>query len=211
VEQRSLSYWAHKIGISLSVYQEESFLVYLKELNTWNSKINLTAITDPQEIFLKHFIDSMACGRGLVEDSNETSLLDVGSGGGFPGVPLKILHPDLRITLLEPNLKKTAFLRHLIGTLQLKNIHVASHTLMDFSLQGQHEKHFSTIISRAFDLLPHLHHCLPLLNTGGRVILCRSRPLLDYENQAGFAIEKQLSYTLPDGYGARTLSLLIPH
>jgi 16S rRNA (guanine527-N7)-methyltransferase len=208
VEQRDLRYWADKAGILLSTCQEKSFLIYLNELKAWNRKINLTAITDPQQILLKHFVDSMTCGRGLVEGIQESSLLDVGSGGGFPGVPLKIIHPDLRITLLEPNLKKTAFLRHLIGTLQLKDIHVVSQTLMDFSSQGQYEKYFCNIISRAFDLLPHLHHCFRLLNKGGRVILCRSKPLSDCETLAGFIIEKEMSYTLPEGYGTRTLSLL---
>lgn len=202
-----LPYWADEAGFTLTPSQQECFLLYLRELLSWNERINLTAIRSPHEIIIKHFIDSMACSRAL-QRTAEISLLDVGSGAGFPGIPLKILRPELNITLLEPNLKKTAFLRHMTGTLRLTNTKIASKLLQEFSASDTYKNSFFHIISRAVNLLPLLENCVPLLKVGGRVILCRSKALTHNEGLNGFEIEEELTYNLPGGYGSRVLTLL---
>src|SRR6266702_891159 len=102
----------------------EQFLRYRQELLDWNTRINLTAITDPEEGLFKHFLDSLSLLT--VYDNPQARLLDIGAGAGFPGLPLKIVRPDWHVILLEATGKKVTFLRHIIETLQLENV-VAVH------------------------------------------------------------------------------------
>src|SRR5437762_2989627 len=106
-----------QLGLHLSEHQIEQFLRYQEELLDWNTRINLTAITEPQEIFIKHFLDSLSLLT--VYDTPQTRLLDIGSGAGFPGLPLKVLRSDWQVTLLEATGKKVSFLQYLIEVLQL--------------------------------------------------------------------------------------------
>src|SRR5437867_12864319 len=109
-----------QLGFSLTDAQVHDFIYYYNELVAWNKKINLTSITRDKEIAVKHFLDSLAYSRVLAPFPNHTeSLLDEGSGAGFPGLPLKIAHPDLDLSLFDPNLQKVAFLRHMICRLRL--------------------------------------------------------------------------------------------
>ncbi len=119
------------LGVKLNQKQVSTCSIYFQELLRWNEKVNLTTIVKEQDVAIKHFIDSFACAKALM--GNGGTLLDVGSGAGFPGVPMKILKPELSVTLLDPNEKKIAFLRHLIGTLNLKNIVATAKTLADFA------------------------------------------------------------------------------
>jgi 16S rRNA (guanine527-N7)-methyltransferase len=119
------------IGVSLNSEQVQQFVVYLEFLKTWNQTFNLTGITSDEEIVVKHFVDSFAV-LNAVEIGSGTRLLDVGTGAGFPGVPLKIVRPDLRITLVEPVSKKTSFLRFLVGTLRLEATEIFEGTLDRF-------------------------------------------------------------------------------
>src|SRR3990172_708670 len=106
-----------ELGVSLSYAQLASFLKYLRELQAWNKKINLTSITEEKDIIIKHFLDSLTSARFL---PGVDTLLDIGSGGGFPGLPLKIAIPSLKITLMDSVEKKVHFIRHIIRTLDLK-------------------------------------------------------------------------------------------
>ncbi|TAJ07613.1 MAG: 16S rRNA (guanine(527)-N(7))-methyltransferase RsmG, partial [Nitrospirae bacterium] len=106
------------LGVPLSRALADQCSVYFRELQAWNDKTNLTAITDEREIAVKHFLDSLVCSKAL-DHPEQARVMDVGSGAGFPGLPLKLMHPELDMTLLEPSQKKTAFLRHVIGTLEL--------------------------------------------------------------------------------------------
>src|SRR6266852_6534678 len=110
----------HQLGLELTEQQLEQFLRYRQELLDWNRRINLTAITDPGEVLIKHFLDSLSLL--LVYDRPAVRLLDIGSGAGFPGLPLKLVRPQWRVTLLEATGKKVAYLRHMVETLQLEGV-----------------------------------------------------------------------------------------
>src|SRR6266478_2598901 len=105
-----------QLGLELNERELEQFLRYREELLEWNTRINLTAITDPAEVLLKHFLDSLSLL--LVYDRPAARLLDIGAGAGFPGLPLKIVRPQWQVTLLEATGKKVAFLQHVIEALQ---------------------------------------------------------------------------------------------
>ncbi len=179
---------------------------YYRELDRWSQKINLTSIHDAKETAIKHFLDSLLYGQAL-EQKEQTSLLDVGSGAGFPGLPLKILMPELPVTLLEPNEKKTAFLRHVIGTLDLRDISVVSKSLHDFSHAPAQHGRFSYITTRAVAAKQVLPFSMPLLAEQGRVIFCMAKELDDPGKQ-GFRISHAIGYELPHGYGHRVLTVL---
>jgi 16S rRNA (guanine(527)-N(7))-methyltransferase GidB len=209
VEQaKGLAHWSLEFDVQLTLDQLNLFQVYLHELLAWNSKTNLTSITRPQEILVKHFVDSIACSKSMIELDNCSKVLDVGSGAGFPGVPLKIAFPQLAVTLLEPTSKKIAFLRHLIGTLELRNARAMPMSLQDFAADHANHGVFSNIISRALDMSQIIDHCLPLLTAGGRLILCRSKPFSENENAGRLEVASERSYDLPCGYGRRILTAL---
>jgi 16S rRNA (guanine527-N7)-methyltransferase len=194
-------------GIELNDQQASACDIYCTELLRWNEKVNLTSIKDKREIAIKHFVDSFACVRAL-KQTDEARLLDVGSGAGFPGLPLKILRSDLTVTLLEPNGKKTAFLRHVIGTLNLTKIFVVSKTLNEFSAATKGSERFTYIVTRAVaaeEILPLL---ASLLAPGGRVILCRTKPFDMNAAPHGLTLSSEIAYDLPSGYGHRIMSIL---
>jgi 16S rRNA (guanine527-N7)-methyltransferase len=194
-------------GIKLSSAQASICDTYCTELLRWNEKVNLTSITDAREIAIKHFVDSFACVRAL-KQTDEASLLDVGSGAGFPGLPLKILRPDLTVTLLEPNGKKTAFLRHVIGTLNLNKISVVSKTVSEFARSARGSERFTYVVTRAVAAEEILPLAASLLAPGGRVILCRTKPFDMDAAPYGLTLSSEIAYDLPSEYGHRALSIL---
>jgi 16S rRNA (guanine527-N7)-methyltransferase len=209
VEQtKELARWSSEFGVQLSLKQLGLFQTYLRELSAWNSKTNLTSITQPQEIVVKHFIDSLACCKSMIGPQKNAGLLDIGSGAGLPGVPLKIAFPELTVTLLEPTSKKIAFLRHLIGTLELRDIRTVPKTLQAFVTDDANHGIFSYIVSRALDMGPIIDLCLELLNENGRLLLYRSKLFSESEQSGRFEVESELSYDLPCGYGPRVLTVL---
>ena len=207
-QTKELARWSAEFGVELSSEQLGLFQTYLRELSAWNRKTNLTAIIKPQEIIVKHFLDSIACSKSIVDFATNSELLDIGSGAGFPGIPLKIVFPELTVTLLEPASKKIAFLRHMIGTLGLRSVKAIPKNLEAFAADHTNYKQFSYIISRAVNMSPMIDHCLELLSAEGRLILCRSKPFSETEERGSFEVERELSYDLPCGYGHRVLSIL---
>ena len=198
---------AAEFGIGLSGTQVSELTVYFEELITWNKKTNLTAITQPDQVAIKHFVDSLACSQATAL-SPAHAMLDIGAGAGFPGLPLKILYPDLELTLLEPSQKKTAFLRHLIGTLDLKGATVVPKRIQDIvNEQGYHGR-FTSIVTRALGVERVLHLLPPLLTKQGRVILCRARPLENKTDLNGLRKTNEIEYELPRSYGHRVLTVL---
>lgn len=196
-------------GIKLDVDQVSALTSYYQELDRWNQKINLTAVRDAKEIAIKHFLDSLLFGQAL-DQRSDVSLLDVGSGAGFPGLPLKILVPELRVTLLEPNEKKTSFLRHVIGTLDLKDVSVVSKSLRDFCRESDHQGRFSYVTTRAVAAEQVLPFSLALLDQHGRVILCLANPIEYDPGQHGLRVSQEFMYELPHGCGRRVLTVLEP-
>jgi 16S rRNA (guanine527-N7)-methyltransferase len=197
---------AAQLQISLGPQQISQFQRYLEELLVWNKKINLTSITDAKEIAVKHFIDSLACCKALLSGS----LVDIGSGAGFPGLPLKILNPDLELALLEPSHKKSAFLHHMIGTLGLKHVQVYTARLEALSSDPSHQNRYVNAVTRALDVFPFLRLIRSLVKPEGRLILCRAEPLHSLDQPGPFLISEEIAYTLPQGLGHRILTVLAP-
>lgn len=142
----------------------ELFEVYLKELVEWNNKFNLTSITDPEEIWKKHFDDSLLLLSSL--DLKHESVIDIGAGAGFPGIPLKIARPDIRLTLVDATKKKVEFMEQLIARLGLKGVEVVWGRAEEVAV-GRRE-HFDLAIARAVAELNTLaEYCLPFVKIGG--------------------------------------------
>ena len=142
---------ARRLGIPLSGDMTAMLLLYMQELKEWNTKFNLTSIMIDKEILVKHFLDSLAPSRYLPE---RASILDLGSGAGLPGIPLKIVRPDIAVTLLDSSRKKIHFQKHIIRTLRLRRIYT-------LRVQAEHgidrypdmQSHYDAVLSRAFSSL----------------------------------------------------------
>ncbi len=144
------------------------FGIHARELIKWNKKVNLTAIVDPREVAFKHFLDSIIPARWIPPTS---SLLDVGSGGGFPGIPLKILIPSLAVTLIDGSRKKINFLKHIIRTLQLRDIDACQIRAEELAKDSDGASRFTVIISRALSSWEaFVRLALPLLAEQGMII-----------------------------------------
>ena len=129
------------IGLKLSPRQLRAFRDYERELLTWNEKFNLTAIREVEDIRTKHFLDSLSTLLEL-KDPAPTTLVDVGTGAGFPGIPLKIALPDLRLTLVESIGKKSEFCRHVVNQLQLDEVEVLTLRAEDVGQQSRYREQF---------------------------------------------------------------------
>jgi len=164
---------------------DKLFNLYLQELVAWNEKFNLTAITDPDEIRRKHFEDSLLLLQ-VIKLTNE-AVIDVGAGAGFPGLPLKIACPDIRLTLLDATRKKVAFMDHIIKTLGLKNA-VAVWTRAE-KYAADHREEFDIAVSRATAKLNTLcEYCLPLLKVGGKMVAYKGEKIEEELKAAGPAL-----------------------
>ncbi|MFO7494878.1 MAG: 16S rRNA (guanine(527)-N(7))-methyltransferase RsmG, partial [Desulfobacterales bacterium] len=164
---------ANRLGVEIGAAATEKFAVHARELLRWNQKMNLTAITDPAAMALKHFVDAVAALRVLPPGGR---LLDIGSGAGFPGIPLKIARPALAVTLVDASRRKVSFLNHLIHTLTLEEA-VARHVRVEALAADPHYAgRFDVVICRAFsDLAGFVAAGLPLLAPGGRLVAMKGR------------------------------------
>ncbi len=165
---------AATLGISLSPKVLSQFGVYLQELQTWNARVNLTGLTSPRDIIIKHFLDSLAV-LPFLEDAS--SLADLGSGAGFPGLVLKLARPDLTLTLVESRGKKAAFLEYLVALWQLPGVEVIQAYLTP-QLAREWGPRFDMVTSRAaFPLKRFLELASPLLLPGGRALALKGPEL----------------------------------
>jgi len=177
------------LGVELSPVQEESFRVYARELLIWNERINLTAIREPADIIRKHFLDSLTCTFAWREMEPPASLIDIGTGAGFPGIPLKILMPGLRLTLVESIGKKADFCRHIVDTLLLENVEVITARAEEVGAQGAHREMYDAATARAVAQLNILaEYLLPLVRVGGFAIAQKGNTAPAESQQANRAI-----------------------
>ena len=157
-------------GIRLNQKQIAALQIYTHELLDWNRKFNLTAIRDEAGIHTKHFLDSFSCVLAW-KNTPPTSLIDIGTGAGFPGLPLKILYPRLQLTLVESVGKKANFCRHVVETLTLSDVEVLHIRAEDVGQLAAHREKYDWAVARAVAKLPVLaEYLLPLVQVGGSML-----------------------------------------
>jgi len=166
---------AEQIGVRLTAVQQEQFAHYLSILMDWNGRMNLTAVREPAAIETRHFLDSLTCAP-LMGDLNGQRLIDVGTGAGFPGLPLKILYPDLRLTLVESVGKKTRFLQAVVDELALTDVTILQERAEALGQQRAHRGKYDWAVARAVAKLPTLaEYLLPFCKVGGHMLAQKGR------------------------------------
>jgi len=179
-----------RLNIELTAQQREQFERYQQELLDWNKRVNLTAITDPEEVLLKHFLDSLSLL--MVSDRAEVRLLDIGAGAGFPGLPLKIVRPQWEVMLLEATGKKVTFLEHIIETLQLKNVLAVHARAEELAHKAEYRGKFDVVTARAVASLPMLlEYAAPYCKVRGQIILLKKGEIAE-ELERGKRAAKQV-------------------
>lgn len=154
----------------ISEYQLNQFQEYYKLLVEWNKKVNLTAITEKNEVFLKHFYDSITASF-YYPFKNVTSICDIGAGAGFPSIPLKICYPHVKVTIVDSLKKRINFLEQLIETLKLDHVDVIHSRAEDIGKNKMYREHFDLVTARAVARMSVLsEYCLPLCKIGGAFI-----------------------------------------
>ena len=201
-----------KQGIELSETQKDQFATYFKELVETNKVMNLTSITDEDQVYLKHFYDSIELG--FVDKkilSEELTLCDVGSGAGFPSLPLKIVNPKLKITIVDSLNKRIKFLDSLVNKLGLEDVNLVHGRAEEVGKNAQFREQFDVVTARAVAAMNVLtEFCLPLVKVGGQFVAMKSEKAPEEVKAAGFAIEtlggeikQQTSVELPYDAGIR--------
>jgi len=161
------------LGIKVSDLQANQMILHAQELMVWNKKINLTAIKALLPIAEKHFIDSIAAASFI---GDETCLIDLGTGGGFPGIPIKIMNPSLKIVLIDASRKKINFLKHVIRTLDLKNIDAIHSRVENLHNNKAYQNKYDAVISRAFtNLTNFVTLASPFLSEKGSIYAMKGR------------------------------------
>ena len=180
---------AAEYGISLSDRQMEQYNRYFELLVEWNEKINLTAITEPKEVAIKHMIDSItAYDENLFKDG--ITVIDVGTGAGFPGLPLKIFCPEIKLTLMDSLNKRIKFLQTVVEELGLKDVECVHARAEEGARNKKYRESFDIAVSRAVARLPILcEYCLPFVKKGGHFIALKGMQYNDEADEAAKAIK----------------------
>lgn len=197
-----------KFGLSFSKEILEKFVGYYEEFCRWDRSINLTGLRSDEERIVLLFVDSLA-GTLVLSDLPDGFIVDIGTGGGFPGIPLKLTMPGLQVGLMEPRANKTAFLLNVIGKLELSEIFVMQSRLEHFrSWQSEDEKCDVALCKgvNVEHILPAIHN---ILKKNGKLVVFRSKNI-DNQHFRHMKVIEEISYELPFGYGARVLSVLQP-
>ncbi len=195
-----------ELHVVLSDAQVEQFLIYYEMLTKKNKVMNLTAITEFDEVMKKHFIDSLSLVKAYDLHVRDISVIDIGTGGGFPGIPLKIAFPHLKVTLMDSLHKRVDFLREVIEELDLQGIDAVHGRAEDHAKPGKLRERYDLCVSRAVANLSVLsEYCLPYVKVGGKFISYKSEKITKEMKDAEYAImtlggriTEQISFTLPD-------------
>lgn len=180
---------AEQLGIRLSEKQLEQFQSYYERLIEKNKVMNLTAITEYEEVVDKHFVDSILLGS-VKELSGKKRVIDVGTGAGFPGIPLKIVYPELEITLLDSLNKRVKFLNEVIEELGLTGIQAVHSRAEDLAQDAAHRQQYDICVSRAVANLATLsEYCIPFVKQGGYFISYKSTQIEEELKQAKKAVQ----------------------
>ena len=195
-----------EIGLTVGEDHAEQFMRYLTHLIEWNKSINLTTITDPKEIIIKHFIDSLAA-LAATNFAQGCRVLDVGSGGGFPGIPLKIMRSDMRVLLVEPVQKKCSFLNSVIGLLKLHDVSTFTGTIEQYTKRPIGQV-VDTIVLRALKYEEVIKYIPGLLTSKGKLVLYRTEAIREEEIGADFHLVSETAFLLPQGLGTRVITVM---
>lgn len=203
------------LGIELSERQREQFIQYYEMLVEWNSFMNLTAITEFDDVMKKHFIDSISLIKAF-DITKDISVIDVGTGAGFPGLALKIAFPNLKVTLLDSLNKRIQFLNEVIEKLELKDIKTIHGRAEDYAKQQDYREKYDLCVSRAVANLSTLsEYCLPFVRKDGLFISYKSEKISEEMMDAkkaiqilGGQIQNQIEFTLPDSDIYRNLFII---
>jgi 16S rRNA (guanine527-N7)-methyltransferase len=191
-------------GIRISASQQAAFETYESELMEWNARYNLTAIDNPQQIRLKHFLDSLSCTLAM-RDTPTNRVIDVGTGAGFPGIPLKILNPKIKLTLVESVAKKAVFCQHICEAVEINNVEIIQERAEIVAQRSEIREQCDWVIARAVAALPILvEYLLPLVRMGGYALAMKgeSGPAEAQSAQAaihilGGQVKQLIPVTLP--------------
>jgi 16S rRNA (guanine527-N7)-methyltransferase len=202
---------AKELGIEITKKMLEQFEYYYNKLVSYNEKVNLTAITEKEEVYIKHFLDSIAIAPYLKQN---TTLVDVGTGAGFPSLPLKIVRPDLIVTMVDSLNKRIIFLEELINELNLTGVKAVHARAGDYIKQNREK--FDVIVARAVASLNTLsEYCLPFIKVGGLFYAYKSSGVLDelrFSNNAikvlGGSLVEVKEFLLPYTDIARTVVII---
>jgi 16S rRNA (guanine527-N7)-methyltransferase len=194
----------HLFGIQLSPAQLNALALYERELIAWNKRTNLTAIREPEQIRVKHFLDSLTCLCALNETPTDR-IVDVGTGAGFPGLPLKIVNPSIEMTLIESVGKKADFCRHIVRVLGLEGIKVIQERAEIIGQKPTYRQKYDWAIARAVAVMPVLvEYLLPLVRVGGGILAMKGESAPAETHDADHAIRllgghlrKLIPITLP--------------
>lgn len=183
---RSLQESARAFHLELDARQVEAFEIFYHELVEWNTRVSLTAITDREEVIVKHFMDSLSVAA-VLPPTAPASLVDIGAGAGFPGIPLKIAFPALQLTLLDATRKKVEFLNHVVARLELSATRAVQARAEDWGKDPAERERYDYAVARAVaDLSVLLEYALPLVRVGGTFIA-----------QKGIAVEPEIERAGP--------------
>lgn len=205
----------HALGVTLSPLQVNQFITYFEMLTEWNEKMNLTAITEFDEVFKKHFIDSLSLIKA-VDLNQKFSLIDIGTGAGFPGLALKIAFPNLQVTLLDSLQKRILFLDEVISTLGLSSVETIHGRAEEYAKPNKLRESFDLCVSRAVANLTTLsEYCLPFVKVGGLFISYKSEKITEEMiaaegaiNLLGGNVKGQIEFLLPDSDIYRNLFMI---
>ena len=168
--QQLNEYTQRQLGLRLSRTQLSALSLYERELVDWNTRFNLTAIRDPQEIHVKHFLDSLTCLLAF-RDASIGRLVDIGTGAGLPGIPIKIVYPKMQLTLVESVGKKAEFCRHVVKVLDLPGVEVVQQRAEILGQDPTYREQYDWAVARAVAVLPVLaEYLLPLVRVGGSML-----------------------------------------
>ena len=210
---KQLINYANTLNIEVSEEQANKFYEYMKLLLDWNNKINLTAITDEKEIIIKHFIDSISINKYIKGQKN---VMDIGTGAGFPGIPLKMINPDLNFTLVDSLNKRILFLEEVCCRMQLKQVECLHARAEELAKNGKYREQYDIVVSRAVARLATLlEYMLPFIRLGGKGICMKGSHSQEEVDEAqgalevlGGEIEKVENIILPDSDMERNIIVI---
>ena len=204
---------ADKSNLKIEKEKIEKFYNYMLLIQEWNEKINLTAITNPKEMIIKHFLDSLTIANQLEDD---VKIIDIGTGAGFPGIPLKIYNDSLQITLLDSLNKRTIFLKEVIDKLKLQNVEIIHGRAVDFAQNLKYREKYDVAVSRAVAPLNILlEYLIPYVKVGGKIIAMKGSNAIEEINESENAlrelnccIKEEKKIFLPEEKGERYIIVI---